>query len=270
MELTVGFDDTEQARDALDLGVVLAKVFDRSLTVAAVYPGDDRGMLYAAQDSQWVEKVRLVAERKLDVARELVGDRIEINTLTLGPGSAARMLYEYAQSDKARAIVLGSSAHASFGRVSPGSTVERLLHGISCPVVVAPKGYAGTSELVGPIAVGYDGSPEAEDAVEFAAGLAARSNRTVRVVVVADGGMRSGLEEQVMEVAEGLDVPATGELLPVRRSVAAVLADLPGERPSMLVCGSRGYGPVRQVFLGSVSVLVVRAAAYPVVVVPRP
>ena len=148
MELTVGFDDTEQGRDALDLGVVLARAFDRTLTVAAVFPGDDRGMLYAAQDSQWVATVRAVAEQKLAVARELVGDRIEIDAITLGPGSAARMLYEYAESDKPRAIVLGSSSRASFGRVSPGSTVERLLHGIACPVVVAPRGYAGRTELI--------------------------------------------------------------------------------------------------------------------------
>ncbi len=270
MELTVGFDDTEQGRDALDLGVVLAKAFDRTLTVAAVYPGDDRGMLYAAQDSQWVAKVRSVAEQKLDVARELVGDRMEVTTVALGPGSAARLLQDYAETEKPAGIVLGSSAHASFGRVSPGSTVEALLQGSPCPVAVAPKGYAGRIELAGPIVAAYDGSPESEHAVEFAAGLAARAGRTVRVVVVADGGMRSGLEEQVVQVAESLDVPATGEVLPVRRSVAAVLTDLPGERPSMLVCGSRGYGPVRQVLLGSVSVLVVRSAAYPVVVVPRP
>jgi len=270
MELTVGFDDTEQGRDALDLGVVLARTFDRSLTVAAVFPADDHGTLYAVQDSQWVAKMRAVAEQKLDVARELVGDRIEIETITLGPGSPARMLYEYAESDKPGAIVLGSSSRASFGRVSPGSTVERLLQGTTCPVVVAPKGYAGRTELIGPIVVAYDGSPEAEHAAGFAAGLAARSGRTVRVVAVADGGMRSGLEKQVVQVADHLDVPATGEVLPVRRSVAAVLSDLPGERPSMLVCGSRGYGPVRQVLLGSVSVLVVRSAAYPVVVVPRP
>jgi len=270
MELTVGFDDTAQSRDALDLGVVLAQAFDRTLTVASVFPGDDRGMLYAAQDSQWVAQVRAVAEQKLDVARDLVGGRIDMDTITLGPGSAARMLYEYAESEKPRAIVLGSSSRASFGRVSPGSTVERLLHGVACPVVVAPKGYAGRTELIGPVVVAYDGSPESEHAVQFAAGLAARSGRTVRVVAVADGGMRSGLEDQVVDVADQLDVPATGEVLPVRRSVAAVLADLPGERPSMLVCGSRGYGPVRQVFLGSVSVLVVRSAAYPVVVVPRP
>src|SRR5699024_11313162 len=191
------------------------------LTVAAVFPGDDRGMLYAAQDSQWVATVRAVAEQKLAVARELVGDRIEIDAITLGPRSAARMLYEYAGADKPRAIVLGSSSRASFGRVSPGSTVGRLLHGIACPVVVAARGYAGRTELIGPIVVAYDGSPEAEHAAGFAADLAARAGRTVRVVAVADGGMRSGLEEQVVEVADSLEAPAAGEVRPGWRRGAA-------------------------------------------------
>ena len=52
--------------------------------------------------------------------------------------------------------------------------------------------------------------------------------------------------------------------------VVDALADLPGEHPGILVCGSRGYGPLKQILLGSVSTQLVRKAAYPVLVVPRP
>ena len=37
----------------------------------------------------------------------------------------------------------------------------------------------------------------------------------------------------------------------------------------VLVCGSRGYGPVRRVLLGGVAARLIRRAAAPVVVVPR-
>lgn len=270
MGLTVGFDDTDQGRDALELGVALSQAFGRALTVATVFPRDDNGVLHGAADSQWRAAERAKADAVLAVARDRVGDRVPIETIALGPGSAARLLYEYAEEQSPRALVLGSSAQASFGFVSPGSTVERLLHGVSCPVAVAPKGYTGGPGLAGPIAVAYDGSEEAEAALRVAAQLAGELGAAIRVVGVADGAMRSTLEKQLPAVAEGLDVPVTSEVLPARRSVAAVLSELPGERPSLLVCGSRGYGPVRQVFLGSVSVRVVRSAAYPVLVVPRP
>ena len=39
-------------------------------------------------------------------------------------------------------IVVGSTHTGRAGRVLPGSTAERLLHGSPCPVAVAPKGYA--------------------------------------------------------------------------------------------------------------------------------
>jgi nucleotide-binding universal stress UspA family protein len=37
----------------------------------------------------------------------------------------------------------------------------------------------------------------------------------------------------------------------------------------LLVCGSRGYGPVRRVLLGTVSSALVRQAPVPTLVVPR-
>ena len=52
-------------------------------------------------------------------------------------------------------------------------------------------------------------------------------------------------------------------------NVADTLADLPGQTPDLLVCGSRGIGPRRRVLLGSVSTRLVRGADYPVIVVPH-
>src|SRR5699024_6725819 len=257
MALTVGFDDTEQGRDALALGVALASALHEPLTVAVAYPGDDGGLLSAAEEARWLAESRAAADRKLDVAAELVGGRVPVTPVALGPGPASRSLLEHLQAQSPRAVVLGSSASATLGRVSLGSTVERVLDGATCPVVVTPKGYAGQAGLAGPVAVAYDGSAEADRAVELAAGLAADLGGSVRLVSVADGSLPSCQALVVGGVAGRRSVPATAEVLPLRRTVAQVLADLPGERPSLLVCGSRGRGPVRRVFLGSVSARVV-------------
>ena len=59
---------------------------------------------------------------------------------------------------------------------------------------------------------------------------------------------------------------AGGEVLsgPPQRALAAASSDL-----DLLVCGSRGHGPVKTLMLGGVSHALVRQAACPVLVVPR-
>jgi nucleotide-binding universal stress UspA family protein len=49
---------------------------------------------------------------------------------------------------------------------------------------------------------------------------------------------------------------------------ADVLVDL-SQRIDLLVCGSRGYGPLRGVLLGSVTRRVIAEAHCPVIVLPR-
>ena len=47
------------------------------------------------------------------------------------------------------------------------------------------------------------------------------------------------------------------------------LAEVATSPGTLLVVGSRGYGPLRRVLLGSVSTQLVRSAACPLVVTPR-
>jgi nucleotide-binding universal stress UspA family protein len=165
-------------------------------------------------------------------------------------------------------LVVGSSEHAALGRIAPGSTVENLLHGAPCPVAVAPRGYRDQQREIQSIAVAYDGTPEADQALDFAAEAAQRRDASLRLVAVADASsdaLQAKLDEAAGRVPAS--VKTSTEII-TARDVVKTLADLPGD-PDVLVCGSRGYGAVRQVLLGSVSNRLVRNAAYPVVVVPR-
>jgi nucleotide-binding universal stress UspA family protein len=62
-------------------------------------------------------------------------------------------------------------------------------------------------------------------------------------------------------------VRARGELLV--GEVVDELSVVDEHDTDLLVCGSRSYGPVRRVLLGSVSAALVRQASVPVLVVPR-
>jgi nucleotide-binding universal stress UspA family protein len=80
--------------------------------------------------------------------------------------------------------------------------------------------------------------------------------------------LRRQLREQLDAAVSALEpgVEAGAEL--IDGSAAHVLRERSGEL-DLLVLGSRGYGPLRAVLLGSVSSVLVRSAESPVVVVPR-
>ena len=65
-----------------------------------------------------------------DVERRLLADH-----------SPAHALQAAAEQAGAGIIVVGSSHVGRLGRVLPGSTAERLLHGAPCPVAVVPVGF---------------------------------------------------------------------------------------------------------------------------------
>lgn len=272
MGVLIGYDDTSYGRDTLTLGLGIAERRHDAATVATVFPDDERGLMVAVNDSEWVRKVRAVAERKLDTAKQIVANSgsVDVNYEVVGPASASRALHEYAERTHPAVLVLGSSERAAVGRISLGSTVERLLPGAPCPVAVAPRGYSRSNEPIANIAVAYDESAEADQALELALKIAQRDSLSLRIVSVSaspDPALQRRVEEKAKALTEKV-VKASGEVI-VDKDVVDTLARLPGEQPDLLVCGSRGYGAVRQVLLGSVSAQLIRHAAYPVIVVPR-
>jgi nucleotide-binding universal stress UspA family protein len=182
-------------------------------------------------------------------------------------------------------LVVGSRRTRGLRRTFPGSTADRLLHGSAAPVTVVPWGYAETDPApLSRIAVAFVDTPEGRVAFEHAVLIAAHLGASLTVLtVVPDSRVVPGLAEPRLlsdelrrhyqasldavtaTVPEG--VPVTSRLLP--GPVVDALSDLSYEDCDLLVCGSRGYGPVRRVLLGGVSSRVVRHSRVPVVVVPR-
>jgi len=269
MGILVGFDDTPHGQDAIALGLRIAAKDGEPVTVATAFPDDERGLMVAVQDSAWVARVRGVAERKLETAKRLVGDRQQVDYRAIGPSSASRGLHELAARTEPRILVVGSSEHAAIGRIAPGSTVENLLHGSPCPVAVAPRGYRDQDHDIASLAVAYDATPEADQALAFAVEAAQRRHASLRLVAVADGpsdALQTKLDDAAARLDSAVEISTS---VIADHDVVKTLADLPGERPDALICGSRGYGALRQVLLGTVSNRLIRNAAYPVVVVPR-
>jgi nucleotide-binding universal stress UspA family protein len=81
---------------------------------------------------------------------------------------------------------------------------------------------------------------------------------------------RRRVQGELDEALAGLDprLDASGELV-TDPHPAAVIDDATDDA-DLLVMGSRGYGPLGRVLLGGVASQVIRTAACPVVVTPRP
>jgi nucleotide-binding universal stress UspA family protein len=194
--------------------------------------------------------------------------------------AAANALRDLAEAEHADLIVVGDAPHA---------IAQRLLSSGPCAVAIAPRDFVlDPDPALRVIGVAFDGGPEAARAVEAARDLALSTGGAIRLIGVAEpatpppsAGLAamSGWAPPIGLMRERLqrDLEAQADALPARVRAQVILADGDPAREivkragvlSLLVVGSRGFGPVRRVLLGSVSAPVVRAAPCPVLVVPR-
>jgi nucleotide-binding universal stress UspA family protein len=271
------YDGSPASRAAVQVAAELARVEDAEVTAVHVYPhvppaGIRGGVLAPDLQTTLREDARALLEA-LDV--EGVAHRV------LLVGAPARALHEMAEEENAALLVVGATHHGHVGRLVPGSVPSKLLHGAPCPVLVVPAD--AESGPLRRIVVAYDESAQAEVALHEAERLARLFDARVELVGVHDRGVYAGpamiasadldsvlrgdLEERLRERAatiEGIEVgthAATGDAGRLLTRAAAG-ADL-------LVTGSRGFGPLHSVLVGSISRHVVDHAPCPVLVLPR-
>ncbi len=268
-KIVIGFDGSSESRDALFLGNSIAHSTGADLIVATA-AGSPADLPSAATD-------RFVTA--FDQARGELPHR-DFAMRELRDVSAAAGLKDVAVQEEAEMIVIGSTHRGKLGRVVPGSVGERLLSGASCAVAVAPRGYARTEHFgLGLIGVAFDGSYEAEVALQRATTLARLLDSKLRVITIVpsidsagDGTLGTLLQDKGHEVRDRalaelppwLDVESVLEEGDPALALARHGVDL-----DLLVIGSRGYGPLRRTLLGGVSADVMRTAPCPVLVVPR-
>lgn len=285
--ILAGVDGTESGLDAVAFGARLAGAVGAPLTVVCVCPEPAQ-----LAGTELEDDVRRHADAILDAAGEAVAETagdLAAERRTVASSSPARGLAELAEKEDAEAVVVGSTNRGAVGRVMSGGTAERLLHGTSCPVAVAPRGYRRhRPEPLRAVGAAFTDTPEGREAVRVAADLAGRAGLPLTVysvVALHSNWLRPEVvqpdasvvpEEVTKAYSEALDrvvadipngVPATGRLL--FGEVVDELSMAAERAVNLLVCGSRGYGPVRRVLLGTVSSALVRQASVPTLVVPR-
>jgi nucleotide-binding universal stress UspA family protein len=236
-------------------------------------------------DGHYESLVREVYQETFRQVQALIGKDRERDMRLISADSPAAGLMGIAEREEAEVIVVGSTHRSGLGRVRPGSVGDRLLSGSSTPVGIAPRGYAEEKTSLAVVACAFDDSPESHLALEWATGLAQAAGSRLEVISVytpqpfghlTAGGaisvesVNSALSRQLAQ-AQRDAISACGHEAEsvLRRGDAAKVLEQASEEADLLVMGSRGYGPLRAVLLGSVSQYVLRNAACPVVVCPR-
>lgn len=249
--IVVGIDETRHRRDALGLAQALLGSRAGELHVAYSHP-------YAVP--------RLVAQRHV---RDSVAALHVPATCHLFVGiSAAEVLHDLARDLDAELIVVGSSHHGKVGRVLLGDGGACTVHHAPCPVALAPSGWR-TARTIETIGVAYDGSPESRQAVERVESIARGLRAPIRLVCVVDPAAdgepraRETLQPMLDLLGDRGDCEIrTGDVVEELRAASGNV--------DLLVVGSRGRGPLQRVFAGSTSMAMLREAACPVMIVPRP
>ena len=216
----------------------------------------------------------------LERERAEAGANVDVRHVT--SLSVARGLRQLAETSAADLLVVGSSTRGSLGRWFLGDDTRAALSGASCAVAVAPGGYAERPGPISRIGVAYNGTPESETALAVARGLAARCGGSVRALLVVSPvprgvgyweafeagprrGRRGGHRRQP---GIGCDCSTTSTV-GLRLGVPSEALAAFGAEVDLLVVGSRSYGPVRRMMLGSTSLQLARAARCPLLVLPR-
>jgi nucleotide-binding universal stress UspA family protein len=274
-KIIVGVDESHGSSDALALASSLARITGSTLMLVNVLPSHHHPS-------------RAVSDALLERLRSGLGEET-VEVAAIAGGSTAHALGDLSREEDVGLVVVGSTHIGRAGRVLPGSTAERLLHGSPCPVAVAPKGYAQrSSHELATIGCGYDASLSAAHALETAHRVAAATGARLRVIrafaplaldtppdSVLLGGLASyndTLHERATRELEAAIAKIDAELgaeAEFRIGDAVEILTEASEQLDLLVLGSSGYGPLHAVMVGGVAGRLIRDATCPLIVVPR-
>ena len=272
----LALDDRDAA--PLALGRLLARLSGCALALVHAYPYEP----LTVPLPEYEDRLRDDSLARLRRAAAGLDTGPDVTVHAYARISAAYGLHEVAERLGASAIVVGSSHRGRVGRVLPGSVTARLLHGAPCPVAVAPADYSGPPAGPLRIAVAYDGTPGAREALETAVALARGAHATVSTSTV-ESPLRSR-PRRCRPAGWGLVSTPTALHQRAEEAVAAAHSRIPDDLrgstelhtgdpaevlsaistgADLLLCGSRGYGPLRSVLLGGVSSALAYSCACP-------
>lgn len=276
--------DDDATRDAVALGARLARAMQARVVLAGIWVSP-----LGPGDGVYERAVRAEVERELKVLRAEIPSEVFSSLDIRGATSVVRGLQRVVEDTRADVLVVGPTHHGKLGRLTHGSVAVTAVHDAPCAVAVAPRGYRDAfADDLKDVVVGYDDGPEARAALEAGVEVAAGTGGALRLVHAVETPFQLADRQWVGSPApetwyedlrrQARDALAAGEAaagdrVPVSSHLVEGVPSLEVARAAqdafLLVVGSRGYGPVKRLVLGSTSTELLAHGTVPVLVVPR-
>jgi nucleotide-binding universal stress UspA family protein len=199
-KVVIGVDNYEAGRDAIELAKHLAS------------NGGDLSLVYVevigdrpAQDSGAVRDARVQQFARDRLGAPPDGFKIADRIQCVEARSVRRGLHDWAASQDADLLVVGSSHRGYVGRLFLGDDTRAVLEGPPCDVAVAPAGYRERSTTITKIGVAYDGTPESQRALAVARRLATDRRAKVSVFEAVLAPLRPRTADVESEIDEHVE-----------------------------------------------------------------
>lgn len=271
----VAYEATDCGRDAVELGVALARLTQADLQVALVLPDSSAVPAKVPANKREFETVLEVRGQEwLAEARRQIPDGVRASSELIWADSTSEGLLQAAREHGVDRIVIGASRRGLLGRFTIGSVANALLHASPVPVALAPRGYRA-ADLITRITCAVGLRVGWEALIDSTAAIAENLDVDVRFVTLVELGATPEVagEDHLQRVLQRFVERESGARL-VTTEVARgntleeAVTGLDWRPEELALVGSSRLAQASRVFLGLTAHRMLHALPVPMIVVP--
>lgn len=276
MRYVVGYGADKRSRDAVRLGVALARAFRAELEIVCVIRTDDPFSAAYPPVGDITPMVRDQAASWLRDAAKLVPQDVTARTHVRTSPSVAEGLVAAVREFPAGLLVVGAAAGKYTAQFSVGPVADTLLHRAPVPVALAPRGYRG-EEPVTRLYAGVGARRGAQQILRESQQAVARGGQDLVLLnllpldqLKEDPGPAVAATEQMLRDAArsvSSEHPVSVHVA-TGKNLKRTVTDMDWAPGSVLFVGSSRLAQHRQIFLGTTAARVLRHLPVPMIVLP--
>jgi len=265
-------DGSEYTDTVLKYGIYLAQQLDARIMVLSVVDirifewalsmGSD-GFVPIVPSGAYHDESRKLLEKRAQAILKKSSKMLETNNISheveMVSGSPIEIISE--QAHLADLLIMGNRGeYARWKSTTIGATLEAVTRQINKPILITPKEYRDFKK----IQVAYDGSDNANRALQLAGYLGSQLNIEVLIITISDNEqLGQNICDEAVKYLESYDVKLKTAVL--KGDVESVILSTAHENEAdVILMGAFGHSRIREAILGSTTSHIMRKSDIPV------